>query len=83
MRHFPSSITRQVARRPGGSSRLFRHRQPVQSTGFIFTFEDGRWQLMLVAAWLHHLPATRRGTGKYINLARSDAIDRQLRYSGA
>jgi hypothetical protein len=55
----------------------------VQSTGFIFTFEDGRWQLMLVAAWLHHLPATRRGTGKYINLALSDAIDRQLRYSGA
>ena len=46
-------------------------------------FPDGESALMLVAARLRHVSATRWGTRKYMNMKLLQEMDKEIRYSAA
>ena len=58
-------------------------REARRRTKVVGAFPDGQSALMLVAARLRHVSATRWGTRKYMNMKLLDEMEKEIRYSAA
>lgn len=69
---------------PSGISVNYKTGQEARRrTKVVGAFPDGHSALMLVAARLRHVSATRWGTRKYMNMKLLDEAEKEMRFSVA